>query len=325
MGRDSAILWTDHTFNPWWGCTKAPGDPQCFQCYAEKWARRCGYGWGPKTERRMFGDNHWNEPRVWNEKAKQAGIRYKVFSGSMCDVFESLAHQKPQMDIARAKLWSLCEECEHIDWQLLTKRPKNVASMVPDRWLKGGWPRNVWLGTSAGTQPILDERGRALMRIPAPILFVSIEPMLGRLEIRNGRANRWSMPTAEDAQGRGIEYTDPGEQYIPFDWVIVGGESGAKARPFWVPFAEDIMDQCAGAGRPVFVKQMGSCCVVPDDGAAKGFVEHGAKIEIYEGDVPGVSKWKTKLRLRLGHHAGAKSVEWPDSLRVQQFPKSRAA
>ena len=314
MGKNSAIHWTDHTFNPWWGCVHVPGDPQCENCYAEKWAKRCGYKWGTHSERRMFGERHWQEPFKWNREAKSLGTRYKVFTGSMCDVFEICSHQRPMMDVARAQLWSMCEECQDLDWQMLTKRPQNVARLVPERWLKGQWPSNVWLGFSAGTQPILEHRGRIVIGLPAPIKFVSIEPMLDRLTIRNGLEGRWRVPD-----------TDPGENFIPFDWVIIGGESGVKARPFYVPFAKELILQCFASGVAPFVKQMGSCCIVPSGGYDIGFTALGARKEIYEDPVPGVPSIRTNIRVRLAHHAGAKAEEWPEDLRVQQFPKSRAA
>ena len=320
MGKDSAITWTDHTFNPWWGCSKAPGDPQCINCFAERWAKRCGYRWGLDAERRLFGEKHWRDPVLWNKQAESAGIRQKVFAGSMCDVFERTKWQTSELDVARAKLWSLIEECSNLDWLLLTKRPQNVADMVPEAWMKGGWPRNAWMGISAGTQPILDERGRRLMQIPAPIQFVSIEPMLGKLEVRNGRANRWSFPTRCDSHGRGCEYTDPGDAYVPFDWVIVGGESGPNARPFYVPYARWIKHQVEEAGRALFIKQMGACPVVSSREAAAAFQDVGAKLRLPGPAVIGLPSSTATIGLALGHQAGADPSQWPEDLRVQQFP-----
>jgi protein gp37 len=102
MSQNSPIEWTDHTFNPWWGCVKV--SPACAHCYAEQVDRRYGsYGqpgapskgipaqaphWGPGSERRFFGDKHWNEPLKWNAAAQKAGKRARVFCASMADVFE---------------------------------------------------------------------------------------------------------------------------------------------------------------------------------------------------------------------------------------------
>src|SRR6267142_6622676 len=95
MGAETGIAWTDHTFNPWWGCTRV--SPGCEHCYAESWDARWssevhpGRGaehWGPEAPRRFFGETHWNEPRAWNRKALAAGRLHKVFCASMADVFE---------------------------------------------------------------------------------------------------------------------------------------------------------------------------------------------------------------------------------------------
>ena len=86
MGKDSKIEWCDHTYNSWWGCVRV--STGCTHCYAESNAKRWGYDiWGNKP-RRLFGENHWNEPRRWNTKARKADTRDLVFCGSMCDIFE---------------------------------------------------------------------------------------------------------------------------------------------------------------------------------------------------------------------------------------------
>jgi protein gp37 len=87
MAKYSHIEWTHHTFNPWWGCAKV--SPACLHCYAELWAKRMGQRvWGTEAPRRLFGDEHWREPIVWNEEARSAGRRERVFCASMADVFE---------------------------------------------------------------------------------------------------------------------------------------------------------------------------------------------------------------------------------------------
>ena len=95
MGENTAIEWAHHTFNPWWGCEKV--SESCKHCYAETWAKRVGHGstkpalWGPSSERRMFGERHWNEPLRWDQAAAAAGERHRVFAASMGDVFEDRA------------------------------------------------------------------------------------------------------------------------------------------------------------------------------------------------------------------------------------------
>jgi protein gp37 len=325
MGDVTTISWTDHTFNCWWGCSKATGDPQCFNCYAEKWAKRCGYPWGPSAERRMFKDAHWDSPLVWDKRAEKEGVRRRVFCGSMCDIFERHAdeHQNRRMRQARRRLFHLVERCRHMDWQFLTKRPGNVKRMVPGSWLQGEWPGNVWLGVSAGTQAILEHRGRILMMLPAPIRFVSCEPLLEGLKIRNGRSMRWSVPTRTDPSGRGIEYTDPGEDFIPFDWIILGGESGPGARPYHVPWARSINAQCLKGRVAVFNKQKGACPTVDNAADAKQFTDLGAKTETPGPRIPGTWARAVSTRIILADKAGRDPEQWPEDLRRREFPPPR--
>lgn len=311
MGRDSAIQWTDHTFNPWWGCTHAPGDPQCLNCYAEALAKRVGVGWG-SSPRRMFGDKHWHEPEVWNAAAARAGVRHKVFCASMCDVFESST--SGEVAEARVRLWDTIRRCDKLDWLLLTKRPQNVELMVPKAWMKEAWPANLWMGTSAGTQAVLDHRGRILLRIPAPVRFVSGEPLLGPLSFRNGPENRWGMDDSHDG------FWDP---HVPFDWVILGGESGPRARAMYVQWMRGVIaeiddhNMCERFSNrvAVFVKQMGAFLTVPPSKTAE-FVKLGG---VYSGEAhSGEAGWYA--RIKLADKAGRNPDEWPTDLRMREFP-----
>ena len=116
--------------------------------------------------------------------------------------------------------------------------------------------QNIWLGVTAENQEQADKRIPILLQTPAAVRYVSVEPMLGPVELRNGKSNRWSIPTRTDSDGRGIEWTDPGENYIPVDWVICGGESGPGARPMHPDWVRNLRDQCQAAGVPFFLKQM---------------------------------------------------------------------
>jgi protein gp37 len=87
MGKETAISWTHHTFNPWWGCQRV--SPGCTNCYAETFDKRIGgKHWGPTAPRRFFGPKHWAEPLKWARAAAKAGERHRVFCASMADVFE---------------------------------------------------------------------------------------------------------------------------------------------------------------------------------------------------------------------------------------------
>ncbi len=215
MGQDSHIEWTNHTFNPWWGCAKVSA--ACKNCYAETWAKRMGKKlWGEGSARWFYGQSHWDEPLEWNAAAAEAGTRARVFCASMSDVFED----RRDLDPYRKRLWKLITDTPNLDWLLLTKRPEEVNGMVP--WGKN-WPENVWLGTSVEDQENAEKRIPILIESPARIRFLSCEPLLGPVNLS--------------------EWIKPGKP-SPIHWVIVGGESGAKnkcrpTRPEWVQALRD--------------------------------------------------------------------------------------
>ncbi len=225
MGKDSRIEWTDHTFNPWWGCTKV--SPACTHCYAEAWAKRVGKQvWGARAPRWLFAESHWKEPLHWNRAAEQNGVRQRVFCASMADVFEN----RRDLDHPRAQLAELIEATPMLDWLLLTKRPQHAANLAPwgDRW-----PANVWLGATVENQAWAEKRLPALIAVPAAMRFLSCEPLLGPLDLR-----QWLQPHIQ--------------------WVIAGGESGGKARPSHPDWFRGVRDQCSAAGVPFHSKQWGN-------------------------------------------------------------------
>lgn len=226
MGEATSITWTHHTFNPWWGCTKV--SEGCKNCYAESFSKRAGHGiWGPEAPRRFFGEKHWMEPLRWNEAAIQDGQRRRVFCASMADVFED----RPDLLESRRRLFGLIRSTRALDWLLLTKRPENLETMLPKDW--GGGYSNVWLGVSAENQERYNQRVPLLCRIPSRVSFVSYEPALGPLNIRQ----TWP--------------------YMP-DWLICGGESGNQRRPFDLDWARQVRDDCADANVAFFYKQPGA-------------------------------------------------------------------
>jgi len=232
VAKNSRIEWTNHTFNPWWGCVKV--SPACKHCYAESWAKRVGQDvWGIGAPRRFFGDKHWGEPLRWNADASKAGRRARVFCASMSDVFED----RRDLDEPRARLWTLIATTPWLDWLLLTKRPETVGRLA--LW-RTDWPGNVWLGTTVEDQQRAAERLPVLEGIPAVVRFISAEPLLGPLDLRS-----WI---------GGI------------DWVITGGESGPKARPSSPSWFLDVMNQCMAADVAFHFKQWGDWA--PGDGIA---------------------------------------------------------
>lgn len=239
--ENSKIEWTDHTANPWWGCEKV--SPGCKHCYAEALANRYGKSiWGPaKTTDREFKIGVWNEIPKWNKQAEREGKRRRVFMASMSDFFED----HPQVSGWRAEAMQLIQKCEWLDFLILTKRPENVRAMA-FRWLAFGFPENVWIGTSVENQEMADKRIPELLRIPARVRFLSMEPLLEHVEI-----HRYALG--------GLITTDP------LSWVIVGGESGHGKRPFNSDWARSIRDQCREAGIPFFMKQIDKVQSIPTD------------------------------------------------------------
>ena len=247
MGEQTAIEWTDHTFNPWWGCTKV--SPGCANCYAESFDKRLGGNhWGPAAPRRTFGDKHWNEPLKWNAEAERAGRRARVFCASMADVFDADAPEG-----ALARLWALIRQTPSLDWQLLTKRPERIQQSLPLDWGSRGYA-NVWLGTSVEDQKRADERVPVLAQVPARVRFLSCEPLLGAVDL-----TRIPVPTGKEWPG----WADLLREHV--QWVIAGGESGPHARPMRTSWVRSLRDQCAREGVAFLFKQWGEWLPISQD------------------------------------------------------------
>lgn len=238
MGEISKIAWTDATFNPWIGCTKV--SPGCANCYAEK-LMDTTYGrvqWGINGTRVRTSESNWKQPYKWNRKAIAEGTRKRVFCSSLADVFED----RDELYQWRNDLWQVIEDTPYLEWLLLTKRPQNILRMVPKHWLTDyGHMQNIRFGFSAEDQGRFEERWgeiKYIARRGYPI-FVSAEPLIGPIDL-----NPW----------KGADnYLHLGQR----GWVIVGGESGAKARPMQIKWALDLLNQCQVAGVPFFMKQLG--------------------------------------------------------------------
>lgn len=225
MAENSKIEWTDHTFNPWTGCTKV--SPGCDHCYAEGWAKRSGaVKWGAGEPRRRTTEANWRLPLKWNRQAADEGRRFKVFCASLADVFDNSV--PPEW---RADLFKLAADTPHLDWLLLTKRIGNVFRMLPFGWQDFGAPANLWIGATIVNREEMLRDAAKLKAVPARVRFWSVEPLLEDL----GPIPRELMP----------------------EWVIAGGESGPGARPMHPDWARSLRDQCAAAGVPFLFKQWG--------------------------------------------------------------------
>lgn len=225
MAENSKIEWTDHTWNPWIGCTKV-GAP-CDNCYAETLMDH-RYGrvqWGPHGERSRTSSTTWRQLRKWNRAAQLAGTRPFVFSLSLGDIWDNQvdpAWRKDAFDIAR--------ECPNIIMLYLSKRIGNAVDMAGKA---GGLPKNAALGATFGDQRDYD-RDRIKLRdaareLGALFTFGSFEPLLGPVILDNNAP----------------------------DWIIVGGESGRNARPMDLEWARSLRRQSAELGRVFNFKQVG--------------------------------------------------------------------
>lgn len=265
MAENSAIEWTDHTFNPWLGCVKVSDG--CKHCYAETLMDK-RYGrvkWGPTGERVRTSPANWRKPYQWDKQAKAEGRRYRVFCASLADVFEAKPDQQGDLNRWRTDLGVMIENTPHLDWLLLTKRPENVNHLA-QYMFDGGLPSNVWIGTSVENQEQADKRIPELLKIPAAVRFLSCEPLLGKILLDDG-CNSWlscrsdspEYPEDDSNYEECCEsYAVGGSHFHGIDWVIVGGESGPHARPMHPDWARAIRDQCQEAGVPFFFKQWGA-------------------------------------------------------------------
>jgi len=270
--KDTNIEWATHTFNIIRGCEKY--SPGCANCYAATLAKRnpgvLGH-WGKMAPRIYAAASYREQPFAWNRKARKDQVasknhlsRPRVFCPSLGDIFEEYQGGRildTSGDLVHTTLTPVLLELlttirttPYLDWLLLTKRPHNIipalqtamvvgqnsacsetrkTSLMIHHWIiEHSPPKNVWLGTSVESQAYL-HRAHILSDIPATLRFLSCEPLLGPLVI-------------------------PDTLSTKIDWIIVGGESGAKARPMdpdWVRF---LRDQCRQSGITFFFKQWGS-------------------------------------------------------------------
>jgi protein gp37 len=292
MSDHSKIQWTDATWNPVRGCTKI--STGCKHCYAETFAERFrgvpGHpyerGFDPRLVPEKLGEPlKWRKPR-------------RVFVNSMSDLFH-----KDVPDLYVEAVFGIMALCPHHTFQVLTKRADRLSSLVPTMTADGclaatchvakpgvdagllvrrwdgrvTWPLpNVWLGVSVEDEEHADRRIPELLKVPAAVRFLSVEPMLGSIGLR-----------PEWLGGLG--------------WVIVGGESGHGARTFRLEWARSIVEQCRAAAVPCFVKQLGARPAVE-------MVRPGCSVRVAV----------EPLDLRDSH--GGDWDEWPDDLKVREYP-----
>lgn len=314
MAENSGIQWTNHTWNPWRGCTKV--SPGCDMCYAEAGAARfpkmLGV-WGDEGTRVLAADAQWRLPHKWNRESAASKVPARVFTASIADVFEDWQHglmdphERPlrihgqgrgiplsdsqgggrtyMMADARNRMFGTIKATPNLRYLLLTKRPQNMRWMMPTEYFDRDpvfFPdytpthhahayNHVWLGCTVEDNARARERIPELVKVPASVHFLSMEPLLEYVDI------------APYLEKGGIQ------------WVIVGGESsqgGQTARHFDLAWAEEIVAVCRRFEVPVFVKQLGSRPIAEGLGVLN----------------------------RKGDRHGGSLEAWPEWLRVREVP-----
>ncbi|WP_293371576.1 DUF5131 family protein [Nevskia sp.] len=319
-----------------WG----PGKPrkqmaEATRAQADKWNRKqffecsaCGWR-GDKPALTSAG-----EAQCWKCCAEPSTLkpaRRRVFVNSWSDWLDNEVPIEWLVD-----LLDRIRRCPNIDFLLLTKRIGNwrgrlvsaaseclsggVAARIElgrliNLWLAGNPPENVWIGSTVVDQPELERDAVKLFAVPARIRFFSVEPMLAAMSFRWMSAWPENKPTtAQHPSGR----TNELDGLRRLDWVIGGGESGAQARPLDMLWIRKLVEQCKAAGVPIHVKQMGRTPFFGEEGA-------GWADDFFNG---GNVHWRADYRLPDGSlgvcefrdREGRDINEWPEDLRVREFP-----
>ncbi len=292
-----------YTFNPVRGCERV--SPACDHCYAEAMSRRnpAVLGeWGAEGKRAIAAESYWQYPLRWNKEAAKMGERRRVFCASLADVFED----HPAWIKPRRRLFDLIDSTSNLDWLLLTKRPENIRGMLlKTPWNRcsqcgafsdltdeeqredlfqldddeDGWEcrecgvdvsydrLNVWMGTTVENQEQANKRIPHLLNVPARVRFLSCEPLLGPLDLRNINHRLCDEDSSikpvlgnvetYDALSGGRIHGRLGYDSERIDWVIAGGESGSHARPSHADWFRALRNQCQQSGVAFHFKQFG--------------------------------------------------------------------
>lgn len=344
MSENTKIEWCDHSWSPWRGCTKVSAG--CANCYAETLSKRNPLvlgQWG-KGKPRVLAKN-WPDPVKWNRRE---------IPSCMCDVappercgcypsptvFPSLCDwldaEVPIEWLAR--FLKLIHDTPNLTWLLLTKRPENWRPRLEAVWKADhhhDWPgeehegshthwlrlwlhnqsqmqppSNVWIGTSVEDQANADRRIPELLKIPAVGRFLSLEPLLGPVDIRlvpdlmksfNSSPHGWHNWLRQRIQ-----------------WAIIGGESGHGARPCNVEWIRSLVAQGKAAGVATFVKQLGARCYSEDLTHSNDCTDDHCALA---GGIDDCEGEYVVNFAGLTHSKGGDPAEWPDDLRVREFPE----
>jgi len=256
MSDKSKIEWCDATWNPVTGCTKV--SEGCRNCYAKTFTERFEGTPGHYFEsgfKVTLRPEKLDQPLRWRRPRR-------IFVNSMSDLF----HPDVPDDFIDQVFAVMALAPQHT-FQVLTKRPERMLAwynrdpadmndaLYPFRVNR--WPLpNVWLGVSVENQKAADERIPLLLQTPAAIRFLSCEPLLGEVDLSKWLLTPGWVPSYYDPDNiHGYPNAEPTNEFI--NWVIVGGESGPRARPMHPDWVRGLRDQCQAAGVPFFFKQWG--------------------------------------------------------------------
>lgn len=328
----TAISWCDRTWNVLRGCSRV--STGCESCYAERQAGRFS-GAGQPYEglvRKTSQGYKWTGKVNLIEKDLELPLRWKtparIFVNSMSDLFhEAVPHA--WVDQIMAVMWA----AQWHTFQGLTKRAERMHAYMADpatpRRIAGAAyllmmrrdPRkgdllsmadfladirlplpNVWLGVSVENQATADARIPWLLKTPAAVRFVSAEPLLGSVDLAKYiHAPQWGTDGQHSNTYCKICFVNHGP-HPALDWIIIGGESGPKARPFNLQWGRSIIQQCNTAGVPVWMKQLGARPCI---------------------DLTGGNRFDDHTYYKARDRAGADPVEWPEDLRIQCMPAAQ--
>ncbi len=352
---DSTIEWTDKTWNPVTGCTKV--SEGCRHCYAERVFPRTAHGQrvpvnsaagvtdrdpdpvrDDQFRQRLFTDvrtheeNRLEQPLHWRKPAR-------IFVNSMSDLF----HEDVPFEFID-RVFAVMALCQQHTFQILTKRAGRMREYlthkdVAIRWLMqvrsvtsgiagvsttlvdkedgltGGRLPHVWLGVSVENQKTADERIPLLLKTPAAVRFVSYEPALGWVDFMPWISQPCTKMATHACSNDFHRAAD-----TRLDWIIVGGESGPGARPFNIQWARDVVEQCKAAGVSCFVKQLGSLPIVIERAWRHGNGLSGIMGHLLSA-TNGTLTPDGFVPLKYESKKGGDWNEWPEDLRVREFPQ----
>ncbi|HSY50412.1 MAG TPA: phage Gp37/Gp68 family protein [Thermoanaerobaculia bacterium] len=356
MSDKSKIEWTDATWNPTRGCSKiAPG---CAHCYAETFAERFR---GVKDHPYEFGFNPRIVPEKLSEPLKWKTPK-RIFVDSMSDLFheafpfEYIAQCFSVMSLAEwhtfqiltkrleraaeffrwvVKCWPDLEPLHqtvppdanvfhrYVDQPAASREWERAMRRVEDTFAQPLPLPNVWIGTSIANQVDADKNVPLLLQIPAAVRFLSVEPLIGPVNLDPALCEVHGNEFETDAgcsecQANGyLGEMNTGEWLDPLNggisWVIIGGESGPHSRPCHVDWIRSVRDRCRENGVPLFVKQLGRVVHVSHE---EDLAEWGADHLTFDDESSA-----DHVVVRLSHPKGGDLNEWPADLRIREFPE----